>query len=180
MNDPGFQPNTDAENQRQRGRSNLTWILLIITFLLVVASPTMIVLFFGLLPTVVAYIIDRSKGKTATFCVGGINFVGVFPYVIALWTDKNTVDAAMNSISDIFVMLVMYSAAAFGWLLFLAMPTVVSSFVLVLQERKVAQLRSEQKELIEEWGPDVAALVEMNHMDELGASLSDPTMPEAT
>jgi len=179
MNDPNFQSDANIENQRQRGRSNLTWLLLILTFLLVIASPTMIVLFFGMLPSVVAYIIDRSKGKTATFCVGSINFVGVFPYMITLWTDKNTVDAAMTFVSDIFVMLVMYSAAAFGWLLFLAMPTVVSSFVLVLQERKVEKLRAEQKELIEEWGPEVAALVEMNHMDELGASLSDPAMPES-
>ena len=180
MNNPNLQPGTDVEGQRQRGRSSLTWVLLVFTFLMVVASPTVIVLFFGLLPTVVAYIIDRTKGKSATFCVGSINFVGVFPYIIALWTDKNTVDAALASISDIFVMLVMYSAAAFGWLLFLAMPSVVSSFVLVLQERKVAQLRAEQKELIEEWGPDVAALVEMNHMEEIGASLSDPALPETS
>lgn len=177
MNNPNRQSAADIEGQRQRGRSNLTWVLIITTFLLVIASPTMIVLFFGLLPTFVAFIIDRTKGKTATFCVGGINFVGVFPYVITLWTDTNTIDAAMTFVSDIFVMLVMYSSAAFGWLLYLAMPTVVSSFVLVLQQRKVAQLRAEQKELIEEWGPDVAALVEMNHMDEIGASLSDPAVP---
>ena len=180
MDDPDFQSDANIEYRRQRGRSNLTWILLILTFFLVIASPTMIVLFFGMLPSVVAYIIDRSKGKAATFCVGSINFVGVFPYIITLWTDTNTIDAAMTFVSDIFVMLVMYSAAAFGWLLFLAMPTVVSSFVLVLQQRKVAQLRAEQKELIEEWGPEVAALVEMNHMDDLGASLSDPAMPEPT
>lgn len=177
MNDPNRQSAADIEGQRQRGRSSLTWVLIVATFLLVIASPTMIILFFGLLPTVVAYIIDRTKGRTATFCVGGINFVGVFPYIITLWTDTNTVGAAMAFVSDIFVMLVMYSSAAFGWLLFLAMPTVVSSFVLVLQQRKVAQLRAEQKELIEEWGPEVAALVEMNHMEDIGASLSGPAVP---
>jgi len=180
MNDPDLQSQLEADHRRRRGRSNLTWILLILTFFLVIAAPTMIVFFFGLLPTLVAYIIDRSKGKTATFCVGGINFVGVFPYIITLWTERNTIDAAMAIVSDLFVMLVMYSSAAFGWLLFLAMPTVVSSFVLVLQQRKVAQLRTEQKQLIEEWGPEVAALVEMHHMDELEASLSEPTMPDAS
>lgn len=179
MNDPDLQSELEIEHQKRRGRSNLTWILLILTFFLVIASPTVIVIFFGLLPTLVAYIIDRSKSKAATFCVGGINFVGVFPYVISLWTERNTIDAAMAIVSDLFAMLVMYSAAAFGWLLFLAMPTVVSSFVLVLQQRKVAQLRAEQKELIEEWGPEVAALVEMQHMDDLGASLSEPTLPDA-
>lgn len=155
----------EVDDRRRRGRSNLTWILVVATFLLVIAAPTMIVLFFGLLPTLVAYIIDRSEQKSATFCVGAINFIGVFPYVMDLWIDQNSIDAALNSVSDLFAMLVMYSAAAFGWLLFMAMPTVVASFVTVLQQRKVAQLRGEQKELIEEWGAEVAALVEMDRAE---------------
>ena len=97
--------------------------------------------------------------------MGAINFIGVFPYVMDLWIDKNTIDAALTSVTDLFAMLVMYSAAAFGWLLFMAMPTVVASFVTVLQQRKVAQLRSEQKDLIEEWGAEVAALVEMERTE---------------
>lgn len=153
------------EDRRRRGRSNLTWILVVGTFLLVIAAPTMIVMFFGMLPTLVAYIIDRSAQKNATFCVGAINFIGVFPYVMDLWIDMNSVDAALNSVTDLFAMLVMYSAAAFGWLLFMSMPTVIASFVTVLQQRKVAQLRGEQKVLIEDWGSEVAALVEMERTE---------------
>lgn len=153
------------EERRRRGRSNLTWILVVGTFLLVIAAPTMIILFFGMLPTLVAYIIDRSQEKSATFCVGAINFIGVFPYVMDLWIDVNSIDAALNSVSDLFAMLIMYSAAAFGWLLFMSMPSVVASFVTVLQQRKVAKLRGTQKELIEEWGAEVAALVEMERTE---------------
>ena len=162
-----------TEDRRRRGRSNLTWILVVGTFLLVIAGPTMIVLFFGMLPTLVAYIIDRSEQKSATFCVGAINFIGVFPYVIDLWIDANTIDAALTNVTDLFAMLVMYSAAAFGWLLFMAMPTVVASFVTVLQQRKVAQLRAEQKGLIEEWGAEVAALVEMDRLEKREHHLED-------
>lgn len=162
-----------AENRRRRGRSNLTWLLVIGTFLLVIAAPTMIVLFFGMLPTLVAFIIDRSAQKSATFCVGGINFIGVFPYVMDLWTEKNSIDAALASVSDLFAMLIMYSASAFGWLLFMAMPTVIASFVTVLQQRKVAQLRGEQKDLIEEWGAEVAALVEMERTEQREHHLED-------
>lgn len=125
----------------------------------------MIVLFFGMLPTLVAFIVDRSEQKSATFCVGSINFIGVFPYVMDLWLKNNTMDAAINNVTDLFAMLIMYSSAAFGWLLFMAMPTVVASFVTVIQQRKVAQLRAQQKELIEEWGAEVAALVEMQRAD---------------
>jgi len=165
MEQQGMTPEQMTEH-RNRGRSNLTWVLVVGTFLLVIAAPTMIVLFFGMLPTLVAYIIDRTDQKSATFCVGAINFIGVFPYIIDLWIDINTMDAALTSVTDLFAMLVMYSAAAFGWLLFMAMPTVVASFVTVLQQRKVAQLRGEQKDLIEQWGAEVAALGEMESTEQ--------------
>ena len=158
--------NSPETNDRRRcGRSNLTWILVVGTFLLVIAASTMVVLFFGMLPTLVAYIIDRSEQKSATFCVGAINFIGVFPYILDLWILPSSFDTALNTVSDLFAMLVMYSAAAFGWLMFMAMPTVIASFFTVLQQRKVAQLRGEQKDLIDEWGAEVAAIVEVHKME---------------
>ncbi|MFC1673655.1 hypothetical protein ACFL12_05830 [Pseudomonadota bacterium] len=179
--DPSHIDPAQLEERRKRGRANLTWILLVLTFLTVLAGPTMIVLFFGMVPTLVAYITDSSKGKSAAITVGSINFIGVFPYVMDLWANINTFDAAFTTVSDFFALLVMYMAAAFGWFLFLGLPTIVSSFVIVMQQRKVAQLRGEQKELIEEWGPDVAALVEMqrmeDHDDAMESALSEPPMP---
>jgi len=161
---PQMQP-VSQDHLRQRGRSNLTWILLTLTVLGFLAGATLVVLFLGMLPTIVAYIIDRSKQKSAALCVGSINMIGVFPYVSDLWSGANDLNAAIVIISDLFNLLVMYSAAAFGWFFFLSLPSIISSFVLVLQQRKVAQLRGEQKDLIEEWGAEVAAVVEIQKMD---------------
>jgi len=157
------QPNQD--DRRKRGRSNLTWILLVLTFLVVLAGPTVVLLLLGMLPTLVALIIDRTKQKSNSLCVGSINFIGVFPYIMGLWGGINDFNAAFTIVGDIFNLLVMYSAAAFGWFLFLTMPSIISSFVLVLQQRKVAQLRGEQKDLIDEWGAEVAAIVEVQRME---------------
>lgn len=151
----------NQENLRRRGRSNLTWILLVLTFFIVLAGQSLVIFFLGMLPTLVALIIDRSKQRSTSFCVGSINFIGVFPFMMSLWTDMNTYDQAIRIVSDIFNLLVMYSSAAFGWFLFLSLPPIISSFVIVLQQRKVAQLRGEQKDLIEEWGTEVASIVEM-------------------
>jgi len=161
---PQNQPQSQ-DDRRKRGRSNLTWILLVLTFLVVLAGPTMILLLLGMLPTLVALIIDRTKQKSNSLCVGSINFIGVFPYIIGLWGGINDFTAAFTIVGDIFNLLVMYSAAAFGWFLFLTMPSIISSFVLVLQQRKVAQLRGEQKDLIDEWGAEVAAIVEVQKME---------------
>lgn len=143
-----------------RRAGNYSWVVIVIVVLVIIALPTMIVLFFGLLPSLVAAIIDRTKGKSATFCVFGINFIGTFPYVLELWGGENTINQALNISMDVFALLVMYSAAAFGWLLFMAAPQVISSVVMVMQERKIASLRNQQKGLIEEWGPEVSALTE--------------------
>ncbi|MEG3618630.1 hypothetical protein V5T82_09205 [Magnetovibrio sp. PR-2] len=149
------------ENMRRRGSTYITWALLLLALFAVVAGPTLLLVVVGLVPTIVALIVDRSKQKSGAVSVGSINVIGVFPYVIDLWAGINTWHSSAEIISDVWTLLVMYSSAAFGWLLFLTLPSVISSFVMVLQQRKVAQLRGEQKDLIEEWGEDVAAIVEM-------------------
>lgn len=159
---------SNSQNQaelRRRGRSSLTWILLTFTFMVVLAGPTVVVLFLGMVPTLVAYIIDRTKGRSNTVCVGSVNFIGVFPFIIELWLDFNTFDNAFLIVGDFFNLLVMYSSAAFGWFLFLTAPSIISSFVIVLQQRKIAQLRGEQKDLIDEWGAEVTAIVEMQRVE---------------
>lgn len=148
-------PNTSGKN------SALTWILLVGTFLVVLAGPTMIVIFFGMLPSIVAQIVDRSKGRSAAFCVGSINFIGVFPYVISLWGGDNTFSDAFATTTNLLSMLVMYASAAFGWLVYMVLPPMIASVVVIMQQRKVANLRGEQKQLIEEWGSEVAAIVEL-------------------
>ncbi len=125
-----------------------------IVILLWVSLDTVILVLLGMLPTIVALIIDRSKHKSSTLCVGGMNFSGVFPYLLELWTGANT--SAIAIITDIYKLLVMFAAAGFGWMLFLAIPPVVGAFLTVMSQRRVAQLRSNQKNIIEEWGEGVA------------------------
>jgi len=152
--------NAPQPQGKKRGLGgNASWILIVSVTLFVIALPTMILLLFGMLPSMVALIIDRSKGKSAASTVSAVNFIGVFPYIMDLWKGGNNIDQALGML-DIFTMLIMYSAAAMGWLLFMSAPPVISSFVMVLQQRKIANLRKQQKSLIEEWGPDVAALTE--------------------
>lgn len=127
--------------------------------LVVVALPTVVLLFFGMLPTVVAYLIDRTPQKYATFCVGGMNFCGVFPYVLDLWNGFHSMANAFNILTDVFALLLMYGTAAFGWALFASIPPVVVSVLTVIAQRRVSTLRTNQRRIIEEWGEDVAKVV---------------------
>ena len=128
----------------------------ILVLLTAFSLPSLIVLTVGLLPTGVAFIVDRSDQKTGTFCVGGMNLCGVFPFVMKLWTGKHTTSAATEIISDVLSLLVMYAAAGFGWIIFLAIPPVVATFLSVVAQTRVKALRASQQEIVNEWGPEVA------------------------
>ena len=130
------------------------------------SMPTLIVFIPGMLPTVVAWLCDRTDQKYATFCVGGLNISGVFPYLMKIWTDNHTIEAGTEIISNIFTLLVMYSAAGFGWMMFLAIPPVVSAFLTVLAQSRVTTLRALQEDIVREWGPEVSL---MDADDDAGA-----------
>ena len=132
------------------------WIFALFVGLIWLSPATILMIVVGMPPTVVAWIIDRSHQKSATYCVAGMNFCGLFPYIMDLWTGTHSLKAAAAIVTDVFALLVIYGAAAFGWLIFVAVPPVVGTFLTVMSQRRVAQLRTLQRKIIEEWGESVA------------------------
>ncbi len=137
-------------------RPNLVLSAIILVVVMLLALPQVLILAIGMLPTWVAiFLIDQTKEKYASFCVGGLNFCGTLPYLIDVWTGANTTMAAILVLADVFSLLIMYGAAAIGWVLFMFVPPFAAMGLQVLNERKIAQLRERQRKLIEEWGDGV-------------------------
>jgi len=118
--------------------------------------PTLTLLFFGMLPTMVAAMVDRGPHRYAWLTVGGLNFAGVAPYLFEVWKQGHTLDAAFTQLTNVLALLVIFGAASFGWVVYMMMPPVVGAFLQVAAQRRVAVLRANQKKLVEQWGPDVA------------------------
>ncbi len=131
------------------------WGGAILSVVLMLSTATVIVFSLGALPTAVAWLVDRSKEKFATFCVGGLNFCGVFPFILKLWFEEHSINAAMEIVSDVFALMIMYASAGFGWALFVSVPPVIAAFLNVVAQHRVAFLRAEQKAIVEEWGTAV-------------------------
>lgn len=129
--------------------------LVILVLLIGVALPTVALIAFGLLPAIVAAIVDRTEEKSSTFCVGGLNFCGLFPYLLQLWLEDNSMSQATDLLTDPFVLAVIYGGAAMGWMLYLSLPPVIASFIQVMSQRRLTQLRAIQKEIIAEWGDEI-------------------------
>ena len=71
-----------------------------------------------MVPTLVAYIVDRNPLKYPSRTVGYLNFCGCLPYALRLWTGDHSVDAVIGILVDPFAWFAMYGAAAVGWLIY--------------------------------------------------------------
>ena len=147
-------PDAAAAQSQTRGTKFMWWAI-IIGGMMMASLSSMMILLFGMLPTLVAYIIDRSPRNYAMYCVGGMNLSGVFPYLLELWTGNHDIDAAIEILTNPASLLVMYAAAGFGWMLFMAIPPLVGAVMTVMSERRLTYLHDKQKDIVKEWGEDV-------------------------
>ena len=128
-----------------------------VLFLSVVALPVCVLLVVGMTPSIVAYIVDQTPRRTLTLTVGPLNLAGTAPYCLQLWFGIDTMRALSSFLGNVWVWLVMYLAAAFGWLLVLGMPVIVHFLLERSIDRRKARLVQIQKKLRAEWGDEVDA-----------------------
>ncbi|HYG85731.1 MAG TPA: hypothetical protein VD978_05700 [Azospirillum sp.] len=144
-----------ARAPKRKKKSPWAFLLLMLPAALVVL-PTSIVFGLGMIPTMVAYAVDRDPDKSAPITVGGLNLCGCLPYAIDLWKHGHTISAALKVFADPVAWLVMYGAAAVGWAFYYGVPPAVANAELLRSERRVETLRQRKVALVQEWGPEVA------------------------
>lgn len=145
---------TAAKPQKQGGLNKIV-VLMILAALVPFSLPTVTLLFFTMLPTMAAWASEKGPHKYAWLCVGGLNFSGVIKFLFDLWFGVHTLDEAFNLLSEANVLLWAYGCSGIGWLLYLSMPPVVSSWLSFVTDRRLASLKAAQKRLVEEWGDEV-------------------------
>ncbi len=122
----------------------------------VVFYPTTILLVVGLLPTIVAPLIDDRPQKTAWLTVGAMNFAGILPAWFQLWQMGHNLQNAMTLIFEPSVLLMAYGGAAVGWVLYHQIPVAVAGILAMRSESRLKEIEKRQKELVRKWGAEVA------------------------
>ena len=117
--------------------------------------PSLIVLFIGLIPTYVAFVVDNDSDRLAPMTVGAMNFAGAMPFVMMLWHKGEHFQGVLLFLGTPLVWLVMYSAAAMGWLIFFIVPPTVSMFHTFKAENQIKEYKAQQKRMAEIWGDAV-------------------------
>ena len=131
-------------------------VLAILAALVPFSLPTVVLVFFTMLPTLVSWATEKGPNKYAFLCVGGLNFAGLFPYLFSLWFGVHTLDESLRMLTDPIMLMTVYGCAAIGWGIYGAMPPMVVSYLAASSKRRVGNLKLAQKKLIEDWGDEVA------------------------
>ena len=160
---------TKARQRQPRSAGNWTMVVLLLLFLAVAAGlflPTSIVLGAAMIPSLVALMVDQDPDKLGTITVAPINFCGALPTAMSLWSSNNTVPHALHLLSEPLAWLIMYGAAAIGWVLYFVIPPIISSFVVRRHQAEITRLTEHQEKLVAEWGADVAgSALQANNAD---------------
>lgn len=149
-------PRKPAESS---GMSNLYLILICFVGLGIsaISMYAVIILLFGLLPGLIAVIIDQEHNKFISKIVLSFNFSGIVPYlirIIAEGSDKGN-KLAINLIIDPRTWMAIYGAAAFGWFVYWIFPQIATLYNNILTQIKIKQLDRELNLLAEEWGEEI-------------------------
>ena len=115
----------------------------------------LIFIVIGMLPTLVAKMIDRSSGKYASKIVGAFNYMGLLPFMFKVWGARSASHLVVDMVWDPATWFFTYSAAGLGWIVVIIAPKIALAAFATKTEMRINVLRDKQAALIEEWGEDV-------------------------
>jgi hypothetical protein len=143
------------KKKRRRRGAGMPILGIFVAMAGIILMPTTIIVFFGMLPTAVAALIDRSGKGNKALTVGAMNAAGCMPFLLQLWSTGHTTENSMIIISDPRTIIVIYSAAGLGYLIEWAMTGIVSTIMTQSSAHRLKEIEKIQKALTERWGLEV-------------------------
>lgn len=147
------------QDKAKPGAGKLIATGLIMLPVVALLMPSCIVLTVEMVPTIVAYAVDRTRDKYLAITVGLLNICGALPAEVHLWQQGQTYAAAFRIVSDPFYWLTGYGAAAVGWAIYLGLPPVLTHYYSITSTSRLLNHRRKQQALIRAWGEEVAGEV---------------------
>jgi hypothetical protein len=142
-------------HRRRSGPVAFLFLTFIVAAAASVAPAAALAAACGMLPTLVVVMLDWSDNHSVSCAVGGMNLAGVFPFLPALWIGGGETYAGAGLLANTTVLVVMYAAAAAGWVLIALMPELFVWLQGTATEHRVSQLKATQRKLVAEWGTEI-------------------------
>lgn len=147
----------NSSREKPRGLRPLTIILLIICIPLLVVLLRTAAIFWALalLPSIVAYYVDRTATRYIFHTVYACNLAATLPALGRIIKNGISDPEVQAVMGDGINWLMIYGAAGFGWLLVYSAPVFAKGLINVMHQRKISRLERTQKRIISEWGTQV-------------------------
>jgi hypothetical protein len=164
---------TEKANTSKKNRIGSVFLWILAAGFLFAFYESIVLLLIGMIPTIVALVIDRSPHKDQARSVGYLNFAGCLPWAVDFWVSGGNFDRVFEIVSDPLVLAVMYSAAATGWALCFIVRPFVAAYLTVAADYRESQLTKRQEELVEEWGEEVREALPESQTEEGAEGAAD-------
>lgn len=128
-----------------------TYFCLLVIVLAWIAPPLCLLLFIGLLPTIVIYFIDQTASRCPSYTVGIMNLAAVLPFALATLRGNLGFMEVARLLAGPNTLAITYGAAATGGFLAIAAPSVARAFLETSTVEKKRRLEALAKQLREEW-----------------------------
>jgi hypothetical protein len=143
------------EKAKGGGSGKLVMTGLLMLPVVVVLLPSCIVLTVNMVPTIVAYVIDKSREKYLAITVGLLNICGTLPALAGLWQQGQSYDAAFDIAANPLHWLMAYGAAAIGWAIYLGLPPILGHYYGITSHARLLNHQRKQQILVQAWGEEV-------------------------
>ena len=121
----------------------------------VVSMYSVIIVMFGMLPGLIAMIVDQEPRRYISRIVLTFNATGVAPYIAKVLSGKGASNMAIEIIIDPRTWLMIYTSATIGWLVYWGFPQAAIMFNNIKTQIRLQKLNYDLDKLVEEWGDDI-------------------------
>ena len=150
-------PTTPAPSEIPVKSKKRFYLLMAISIVGVVFLKLSFIFFLiGMLPALVAYLVDHDKNKYLFYTMAALNFAGVFPEMMDIVAEGGTFNAIKAKLTDAMVWFSMYSAAGLGWALVWLSPILAALVLEGVYQGRILHMENVQKKLEEEWGSEIS------------------------
>jgi hypothetical protein len=140
----------------------LTMVSLVV---LVISGYAFIFFVVSVLPTIVAFIIDKRISRSASNTIGVFNIMGITKYIMDIWNTGTPSEFAKHLLTDSDVWIRVYGMVAIGWIFVWAFPQVWAIYYVRYSVKKAKKLYEVHNDLVREWGPEVAEYFDYKNGD---------------
>jgi hypothetical protein len=122
----------------------------------ITALPVFVVLYGGMLPTLVAFLVDNRQGRYLFRTVGVTNAAGVIPFLGDSLHYTTNSGVIVSPAGDIQTWLTMYAIAAGGWLMHIGVPMLAQIVFEAILSVRMRRYQMAREALAREWDLDAS------------------------